>query len=181
MSYHSLTKAETYTVETSINDLLNSTDMTRLLESHSLIKIHGRRNDVYLVQPEDLLLLEKFSIGITSKNYSLIHVRIKLGFFIHENFLIGIESLNFLAPLTKKKVHLDDRATQQFIYGKDIEITTASSKEQIADLQDQSTIMVFSPNDLPLGYAKFFNKETNPWLQNLVDIGIYLRSEKSAF
>lgn len=179
--YQSLTKVETKTVETTINDILHSSDMTRLLENHSLIKIYGRRNDVYLVRPEDLLLLDQLSTKIASENYSLIHARVKLGFFIQANFLISIESLNFFAPLTKRKIYLDDKAMQQFIYGKDIEIKTMSLNKQIIDLQDQSTIMIFSPNDLPLGYARFFVKEKNSWLQNLVDIGIYLRSEKSAF
>ncbi len=179
--FKQLTKDETNQVETTINQILDSDAMTIILKRKMLIKIKGDRNDVYLVLKEDISLFERLSSKLPEKSFSIEHARIKLGFFIHEKFLIGIESLTLLSPLTRKRISLDTKNTQKFIYGKDIVINTISLQKQIEHLEENTTIMVFSDNNIPLGYAKIFSKEKNAWLQNLVDIGIFLRSEKSAF
>ncbi|UCG90319.1 MAG: hypothetical protein JSU57_00910 [Candidatus Heimdallarchaeota archaeon] len=181
MLFKPLTKDEIKEVETTINQLLDSDAMTIVLKRRTLIKIKGDRSDVYLVLKEDIPLLERLSSKLPEKNFSIVHARIKLGFFIHEKFLIAIESISFLSPLTRKRISLDTKSTQKFIYGKDVVINTISLQKQIEHLEENATIMVFSDNNIPLGYAKVFSKEKNPWLQNLVDVGIFLRSEKSAF
>ena len=76
---------------------------------------------------------------------------------------------------------MDADTTTEFIFGKDVEIDTISTKNQIEHLNDDATIMVFSNTGIPLGYAEIISNGTETWLKNLVDIGIFLRSEKSAF
>ncbi|MFX0016761.1 MAG: hypothetical protein ACFFB2_17230 [Promethearchaeota archaeon] len=181
MLYKLLTKEEIRQVEISINQLLGYNAMTEILEEKRLIKIEGRRNEIYLVQQNDLPLFEHFSSNVQENILKLVFARIKLGFFIQEKFLVGIESLSFLNPLTQRKIQLDTESTQKFIFGKDIDISTVSLEKQIKDLEENSIVMISSENNIPLGYAKIISKEENPWLQNLVDIGIFLRSEKSAF
>ncbi len=180
MLYKPLSKEETTQVVTTISHLLGSNVMTNILERKKLIKIMGRRNDVYLVLHEDLPFFDRLSFN-HEQRLNIVHARIKLGFFIHEKFLIGIESLSFLAPFVGNKIQLDAHCTQKFIYGNDININTILLQKQIKHLEEDTTIMVFSDNNIPLGYAKIFSKEKKIWLQNLVDIGIFLRSEKSAF
>ncbi|MFX1282355.1 MAG: hypothetical protein ACFFB5_01820 [Promethearchaeota archaeon] len=181
MFFKPLTIDETNQVETTINQLLDSDAMTIILKRKELIKIKGDRNDVYLVSKEDIHLFERLSSKLPKKDLNIVHARIKLGFFIHEKFLIGIESLSFLSPLTHRRISLDTKSTQKFIYGNDIVINTVSLKKQIKHLEENTTIIVFSDTNIPIGYAKILSKEKKPWLQNLVDIGIFLRSEKSAF
>jgi ribosome biogenesis protein Nip4 len=104
-----------------------------------------------------------------------------MGFLIHEKFFVGIESLTFLAPFTHRKIFLSEQETKRFIYGKDIKVAINHLDEQISDLEENTMVIVFSPNKIPLGYAMIRSKANYLWLQNIVDIGIYLRSEKSAF
>lgn len=181
MSFQLLTEKEAEEVEKTIDELLGFSAMTLILEKKNLIKIKGRRHDVYMVLSEDLPLLEHLSFKISVNNFSVVHAGVKLGFFIHEKFLIGIESLTLLAPLTRKKIQLNERHTQQFIFGKDIKVNTPILRNQIAPFEENSTIIIFSQDNIAIGYAKIRSKENNPWLQNLVDVGIFLRSEKSAF
>ena len=181
MLYKPLSKEETTQVVTSINRLLGSNVMTNIMKRKNLIKIKGGRNDVYLVLHEDLPFFDRLSFNLPEQRLNIVHARIKLGFFIHEKFLIGIESLSFLAPFVENKIQLDAHCTKKFIYGNDIDINAILLQKQIKHLEEDTTIMVFSDNNIPLGYAKVFSKEKRLWLQNLVDIGIFLRSEKSAF
>lgn len=178
--YEILTKEEIIQVETTINHLLDS-GTPNIFAGKNLIKIKDRRNDVYLVSHEDLLLFDCFSSKLPEKSLTIAHARVKLGFFIHEKFLIGIESLTFLAPFTQKRIQLDPHNTKKFVFGKDVEIKTVLLQKQIDFLDEKTTIMVFSNTNIPLGYGKIVSRDTKPWLQNLVDIGIFLRSEKSAF
>ncbi len=178
--YTILSKEEIKQVETSINHLLDS-NAPNIFAGNKLIKIIDRRNDIYLVQQEDLSLFDHLSSVFPELSFSIAHARVKLGFLIHERFLIGIESLTFLAPYARRRIQLDARNTTKFIFGKDVEIDTVSLQKQIEHFDENDTIMIFSNTDIPLGYAKIITNATKSWLQNLVDIGIFLRSEKSAF
>ena len=177
MFFQHLSDNEAQQVENAFNQLLNSTDMAHFLENKTLIKILGHRNEIYLVSLENLSLLELFTTKLPKKTGRIVYAGIKLGFFIHDRFMFGIESIYFLAPFIKKKIKLDAKNTQKFIYGKESQIQA----DQIQNLEENSTIMVFSPDEIPLGYAKILSKNQELLLQNLVDIGIFLRSEKSAF
>ncbi len=181
MLYKLLTKEETRKVETTINQLLSSSAMTDILVRKRLVKITDRRTDVFLVLPEDIPLFKQLASNLSIRKGRIVHTRVKLGFFIHEKFLIGIESLAFLAPLTQKRIRLDTQNTKKFIYGKDIDLTTDSLQKQTEDLEDKDTIMIFSHNDIPIGYAKIISNKRGSWLQNLVDVGIFIRSEKTSF
>ncbi|MHA2246638.1 MAG: hypothetical protein ACXADY_16975 [Candidatus Hodarchaeales archaeon] len=181
MLYNPLSKEKTTQVVTTINHVLGSNIMTKVMEKKNLIKIIGHRNDVYMVLREDLPFFDRLSSNLSEQELNIVHARIKLGFFIHEKFLIGIESLSFLAPFVVNKIQLDAHCTLKFIYGNDIDINTILLQKQIKHLEEDTTIMVFSDNNIPLGYAKIFSKKEKLCLQNLVDIGIFLRSEKSAF
>ncbi|MHA2202933.1 MAG: hypothetical protein ACW991_04535 [Candidatus Hodarchaeales archaeon] len=178
--YKNLSNEEIRKVEKTINQLVDS-NTTNIFAGKELIKIIDRRNDIYLVPQEDLSLFDHFSSNFPELSFFISHARVKLGFFIHERFLIGIESLTFLAPYARRRIQLDVRNTRKFIFGKDVEIDTVSLQKQIEHFDENATIMIFSNTDIPLGYAKIITNATKLWLQNLVDIGIFLRSEKSAF
>ncbi|MFX0206548.1 MAG: hypothetical protein ACFFDT_11235 [Candidatus Hodarchaeota archaeon] len=179
--YEPLTNAEILQVEKIMDNLFNSNITGDIIKENVLIKIVGKRNEVYLISPSDITLLNYISSNPTLRDCKVVHARIKIGFFIHEKFFIGIESLTFLAPYIKRKIVLTDQKTHQFIYGKDIEVDSNHLFDQISELKENTIVMVFSPNKIPLGYAKIRSKANHHWLQNIVDIGIYLRSEKSAF
>ncbi len=178
--YRKLSKKEYITVKTTIYHILGS-NVTNIFAGRELIKIIDRRNEIYLVSKEDLSLFDHFSSHLPEKSLTIEYARIKLGFFIHEKFLIGIESLTFLAPYARRRIQLDTRNTTKFTFGKDVEIDTVLLKKQIKHLEDNATIMIFSNTDIPLGYAKIISNGSKLSLQNLVDIGLFLRSEKSAF
>lgn len=179
--YEPLTKTEISQVEKILDNLLNSNITADIIKEKVLIKIMGKRNEVYLISPSDITFFDNISSNPTLRDCKVVHAKIKIGFFIHEKFFIGIESLTFLAPFTHRKIVLTDRKTRRFIYGKDIKVVTNHLYAQISELKENTMVIVFSPNKIPLGYAKIRSKANNLWLQNIVDIGIYLRSEKSAF
>ena len=178
--YERLSKKEVKLVETSINHLLGS-NVFDIFVGKELIKIIDRRTEIFLVPKEDLFLFDNFSSLLPEKILIIAHARIKLGFFIQKKFLIGIESLAFLAPFARKRVQLDAHNTRSFIFGKDVEINTDSLQNQLEYLDKDATVMVFSSTNIPLGYVRIISNGTKKWLQNLIDIGVFLRSEKSAF
>ncbi|MHA2225805.1 MAG: hypothetical protein ACXAC8_11410 [Candidatus Hodarchaeales archaeon] len=177
MVFQYLSEKESHQIEKAFNQLLNSTEMAHILENKMLIKISGHRKEIYLVSWENLSLLELIATKSLKRTGRIVYAGTKLGFFIHDRFMFGIESINFMAPFIKNKILLDAKNTQKFIYGKEIQIQA----DQNQNLVENSTIMVFSPNEIPLGYAKILSKNQKLLLHNLVDIGIFLRSEKSAF
>jgi ribosome biogenesis protein Nip4 len=177
--YEGLSKEEKRLVETKIKQLLNS-DITNIFAGKQLIKIKNRRKEIFLVSREILSLLDHFS-SQPLEMLSIEYIQLKLGFFIQKKFLIGIESLMFLAPKARNKVQLDTENTTKFIFGKDVEIDTASLKKKVEHLNENETIIVFSNTDIPLGYANIISNGEKFWLKNLIDIGIFLRSEKKAF
>ncbi|MFX1515970.1 MAG: hypothetical protein ACFFC6_06650 [Promethearchaeota archaeon] len=179
-SYERLSEEEIKSVETTIEDLIGS-NITNIFEGKQFVKIKNNRNEIYVISQKDLFLLDHISSQNLEDNFSIEHAGIKLGFFIHNKFLIGIESLTFLAPYTRKKIHLDVNNTKRFIFGKDVEMDTVALQKKIKNLNINTLIMVFSKTDIPLGYAKVISNGVKLWLQNIVDIGIFLRSEKSAF
>ena len=112
----------------------------------------------------------------------LVFLRIKLGFWIRNRFRIGIESLPFLAPLCKSPLVLPSkRQVTRFIYGKNVEFPLNESTTEEYEYIDGSIVIVSSKNQIPLGYAILKRRKDKVFLKNIIDIGIYLRSEKSAF
>lgn len=181
ISYTCLKTHEKRIIENTINQILGSSAISNILENKQLISIDGNRKEVYLINESDLALLDQISMPSLEKSCTLVHARIKLGFFIRDAFYIGIESLSLLAPHALKKVLLNKRETRNFIYGKDIDVTRKSLLEQIKKFKKNEVIIAFSNENLPVGFTKIVFEEKNIILHNLIDIGIYLRSEKSAF
>ncbi len=161
--------------------ILGTKLMNHILETKSLIKIKQQREDVFLVSQSDLAIFKKISSIEVESKVRLVHARIKLGFFIQTSFMVSIEAISFLAPLTQRKVLLNVKDSQKFIYGKDIGTLTPYISNQIEGFDTKFPIMLFSSDNIPLGFAKLHANERESWLKNLIDIGIYLRSEKSAF
>ncbi len=181
ISYTCLKIHEKRIIEDTINQILGSSEISNILENRKLISIDRNRKEVYLIPESDLTLLDQISLPSLEKSCRLVHARIKLGFFIRDAFYIGIESLLLLAPHALKKISLNKRETRNFIYGKDIDVTRKSLLEQIKNFKENEVLIVFSDENLPVGFTKIvFNRKTI-LLHNLIDIGIYLRSEKSAF
>lgn len=164
-----------------INRVLGTEIMNHILETKSIIKIKYQREEVFLVFQSDLVIFEKISSLESNSKVKLVHARVKLGFFIQNHFMVSIEAISFLAPLTQRKILLNAKETKQFTYGKDITKLSQNTKSQIEKFNKETPIMIFSPENIPLGFAKICSSERETWLQNLIDIGIYLRSEKSAF
>jgi ribosome biogenesis protein Nip4 len=164
-----------------INRILGTETMNHILETKSLIKIKHQREEVYLVSQSDMAIFKKISSIEAESKIKLVHARVKLGFFIQNSFMVSIEAISFLAPLTQQKILLNERDTKRFIYGKDIKNLTLNIRNQIEKYNTNFPIMIFSSENIPLGFAKIHINKRKPWLQNLIDIGIYLRSEKSAF
>jgi ribosome biogenesis protein Nip4 len=179
--YEPLTKTEISEVEKMLDNLLNSNITADIIKEKVLIKIMGKRNEVYLISPSDITFFDYVSSNPTLRECNVVHAKIKMGFLIHEKFFVGIESLTFLAPFTHRKIFLSEQETKRFIYGKDIKVANTPLSVQISDLEENTMVIVFSPNEIPLGYARIRSKANNLWVQNVVDIGIYIRSEKSAF
>ena len=179
-SYERLSNEEKKSVEVTIKGLIDS-NITNVFAGKEFVKIKGRRKEIFLISQRDQSFINRFSSQMLEEELFIEHVGIKLGFFIQNKFLIGIESLMFLAPFTRKKIHLDANNTKKFIFGKDVDIDTVSLHKQIKYHNENTPITIFSNTNIPLGYAKVISNGTSKWLQNLVDIGIFLRSEKSAF
>ena len=176
-----LTDEEIASVSMVINEILISDDFSQILKTHTLIKIRDRRDEIFLILSSDYLNLRNFMTGDKSKNYKILSFKIKLGFFIGQNFKIGIESLRFLANYCQNPIFINFRQEERFIYGKNINLNVDESKNVLAKFSDGSLILVFNRKLIPVGYAKIFQKQDSVQLKNIIDIGIYLRSEKTAF
>ncbi|MHA1214047.1 MAG: hypothetical protein ACTSPG_02050 [Candidatus Hodarchaeales archaeon] len=162
-----------------ILDIVDNQYIRQILDSQVLYEIDKQRREVFLIPKTSLKILN--TIIDSESGSQLIHLFIKLGFFIQKKFLIGIESLNLLAPLTNRKILLNLKDSERFIFGKDLDIHTGKSVKIIGKKNPGIPIIVFSYQNIPLGYAIIHLEEDNSWIQNLVDTGIYLRSEKTAF
>lgn len=146
-----------------------------------LIKIQDKREDVYLIEPSDEQSLKKFVSKEGRKTFTLQTGKIKLGFFIRQEFRIGIESLRFIAQYCKYPVMISSRQSERFIYGKDVKLRLEESTDLQRNISDGSLVLVENKNRNPIGYAKIFHEQDSSHLKNIIDIGIYLRSEKTAF
>ncbi|MHA2075163.1 MAG: hypothetical protein ACW97X_11130, partial [Candidatus Hodarchaeales archaeon] len=83
-------------IEECIFQILGSSEISNIFENKHLISIYRHRKEVFLIPESDLTLLNQILINSNKKKGILVHARIKLGFFIRNDFYIGIESLSFL-------------------------------------------------------------------------------------
>ncbi|MFW9779735.1 MAG: hypothetical protein ACFFE8_12850 [Candidatus Heimdallarchaeota archaeon] len=188
-AWKSLDPQEVETVIQKVNAIWGADIMTHLLGKYLLVKREGERSEVYLVPTSDLKLLNLLTSSLTQQNGQLIYAKTKLGFFIRNQFHLGIESLSFLfavaAPPTRKLI-LQPKETQQFIYGKNLEHPSPQTLRQLEELavqewEDETPIIVLSDRQIPLGLGSYRVNGNSRWLLNIIDVGIYLRAEKTAF
>ena len=174
-SFGVLNADEEILVKKTIYALLENKEFESLLEQYRLFKIEHHRLEVYLVPLDFIPVINLMQNHL--KTDQIIQIGGKLGFFINENFFIGIESLSYLAPLTKRKLILNPRETTKFLYGQNFKV----EDQDISFSYFNSPIIICSNTKIPIGLGILKLNENVLFLKNLIDVGIYLRSEKSAF
>ncbi len=181
MSIELLTSREKEEVEKSVNGVAGKAIMNELLESRLLVKLQGRRIEILFVTEEQYSIWKKIAHNLKERRGTPVHLGIKLGFLISGKFRIGIESLSFLSPLISRKLILTQFQSQRFFYGRNVAVTNESLQKQIRNFDYDFPFLIESHDNIPIGFARVVEKDGKKILQNLVDIGIFLRSEKTAF
>jgi ribosome biogenesis protein Nip4 len=177
-----LKKEEIEQVASVVDQILLTMKFENIIKNKALIMVHNKRKNIYLIDEADKELINSFSTFKYEEECIPVFLKIKLGFWIKNSFRIGIESLPFFAPLCKNPIILPSkRQVTRFIYGKNIEIPLNDAITNIKEYIDGSMQIVCSKSRIPLGYAKLKLGKEKVFLKNIIDIGIYLRSEKTAF
>jgi ribosome biogenesis protein Nip4 len=181
VKFKTLSDDEVLKVAQVIHQILSIEEFEKICSNYNLIKLKGRREEVYIIKKEDQWLLDELTKLNRNPQCKFVLVKIKLGFFIRNQFRLGIESLPFLASSCNHKVILSSKQAKRFIYGKDVTLSLNDVKKGKNQIKNDSLIMIFNKNNLALGYAKTSKNQGLIHLQNTVDIGLYVRSEKTAF
>ncbi|MHA1947715.1 MAG: hypothetical protein ACXAC6_12785 [Candidatus Hodarchaeales archaeon] len=177
-----LKEEEIVQVASVVDQILLTMKFENIIKNKALIMVHSRRKNIYLIDEVDKELINVFSTDKCEEECIPVFLKIKLGFWIKNTFRIGIESLPFFAPLCKNPIILPSkRQVTRFIYGKNVEIPLNDAITNIKEYIDGSMQIIFTKSRIPLGYAKLKLGKEKIHLKNIIDIGIYLRSEKTAF
>lgn len=176
-----LSNTESQNIINIVEEMLGSDVSTQIFKNKQFVMVSDRRNEIYLINNEDQYSIELLREISKELKCTPKHIKMKLGFLIKGKFKIGIESLPFLAPYTKKPFILTSKQVNRFIYGKNILLDEKDEIKNQKKLEEGQIVIVFEKSMIPLGYGKIVKKPKARYLENLVDIGIYLRSEKSAF
>ena len=185
----SLDEKEVQLVVQKVNAIWHTDIMSQILHEHALVKREGERSEVYLIPHSDLYILDLLVSSLVQQDGQLVYAKTKLGFFIRNQFNLGIEPLGFLLsvaiPPTRKLV-LELKETEQFIYGKNLKRLSRKTLQQLEGLvargiAKEVPIVVLSRDRIPLGLVSYRVSGNTKWLLNLIDVGIYLRAEKTAF
>jgi len=165
-----------------IDQILLTTKFESILENKALIMVHNKRKGIFLIEQADRAYVKSLSVENYNRDCKPVFLKIKLGFWIRDKFRIGIESLPFLAQFCKYPIVVPSkRQVTKFIYGRNIEILPNENIRDNFKHADGSTVLLTSKSRIPLGYAKVRLEKDKIRLKNVIDIGIYLRSEKTAF
>jgi ribosome biogenesis protein Nip4 len=164
-----------------IHQILPTEEFEKICSHYNLIKLQDRREEVYIIKKEEQWLLDELTKMKRIPQCKLVLVKIKLGFFIGNQFRLGIESLPFLASICNHEVTLSSKQAERFIYGKDVTLLLNDAKKGKNKIRNNSLVVIFNENNLALGYAKTSKNQEVVHLQNIIDIGLYVRSEKTAF
>jgi ribosome biogenesis protein Nip4 len=165
-----------------VSQVIPINEFSQFCANYNFFKLHDRREDVYIIKKEDLMIFDEVIKFLMISPSKLAHLKIKLGFFLKNRFRIGIESLQTLPlPFQKSPFIINDKQAERFIYGKNVEIPIIDENNHVLTISDTSITAVFNKNQIPLGYAKIIKNENQILLKNIIDIGLYLRSEKTAF
>ena len=181
MKIKTLSDEEILRVAEVIHQILPIYEFEKICVNHDLVKLKDRREEVYLLRKENQRLLDELTKLKRITGCKLVLINIKLGFFIKNQFRLGIESIPFLAPFCNHKVILSSKQSERFIYGKDVILSIKEKKASNNNIKNNSFVMIFNENNLALGYAKTSMNQDFINLYNIVDIGLYIRSEKTAF
>ncbi len=181
MRISTLSEKEIRAVTRTINELINENELNSIQKKYSPIKIRDQREDVYLFKTSEKSWLNKIIEGGGTKLFSIRAYKVKLGFLINQEFKIGIESLRFVARYCQNPIILSSRQVERFIYGKDVDKNLENSKNYSTVASEGSLVLVTDKKGIPIGYARLYQKQDRIHLKNIIDIGIYLRSEKTAF
>ena len=182
MTISFLKKEEIEQVVSIIDQILLTTKFESILKNKALIMVHKKRKTIFLIDETDDIYINAFSVENRNEGCKPEFLKINLGFWIRGKCRIGIESLPFLAQFCEYPIILpSNRHVTRFIYGKNVEILLNDSIRATARYIDGSIVIVSSKTRIPLGYAKLNLKKDKIHLKNVIDIGIYLRSEKTAF
>ncbi|MHA1940981.1 MAG: hypothetical protein ACW97P_04565 [Candidatus Hodarchaeales archaeon] len=181
MMISSVSSAESQHIIKIIIDILKSDEILNIFNNKQLIMVSDKRDDLYLIDNKDQPLIELLNTTSKDCNCFLRYIKIKMGFLIKGEFKIGIESLPLLAPYARKPFILTTKQTNLFIYGKSFPIHEKAETNETTSFKEGEMVIVFGKTMIPIGYGKIIKKANTTYLENLVDIGIYLRSEKSAF
>jgi len=182
VTFSFLKKEEIEQVVSVIDQILLTTKFQSILKNKTLIMVHNKRKSIFLIDETDKQYLNPFSVENRNEGCNPIFLKINLGFWIRDKFRIGIESLPFLAQFCENPIILPSkRQVTRFIYGKNVEILPNDSIRDTIGYIDGSIVIIYSKKQIPLGYAKLKLKKDKIHLKNVIDIGIYLRSEKTAF
>jgi ribosome biogenesis protein Nip4 len=177
-----LKEEEIEQVASVIDELQLTVKFENIRKNKALISNNNRRKNIYLIDEVDKELISAFSTDKCEEECIPVFLKIKLGFWIKNSFRIGIESLPFFAPLCKNPIILPSKKHgTRFIYGKNVEIALNDAITNAKEHIDGSICIISSKSRIPLGYAKLKLGKDKLHLKNIIDIGIYLRSEKTAF
>jgi ribosome biogenesis protein Nip4 len=176
-----LSENESSIVTGTIKELTRSDKISAILHSYIMIKIPDKREDVYLIESSDEQSLKQIVSKEGNQTFSMKTGKIKLGFFIRQEFRISIESLRFIAQYCNDPVFVSSKQVERFIYGKDVNLGVKESTNYQNNTANDSLVLVVDKNRNPIGIAKIFHNQDGSYLKNIIDIGIYLRSEKTAF
>lgn len=182
MTISFLKKEEIEQVVSVIDQILLTTKFESILKNKALIMVHTKRKNIFLIDETDDRYINSLRVENRNVGCTPVFFKINLGFWIRDKFRIGIESLPFLAQFCEYPIILPSkRQVTRFIYGKNVEIFLKDSIRATTRYIDGSIVIVSSKKRIPLGYAKLNLKKDKIHLKNVIDIGIYLRSEKTAF
>ncbi|MCK4848346.1 MAG: hypothetical protein KAT16_04925 [Candidatus Heimdallarchaeota archaeon] len=182
MTISFLKKEEIEQVVSAIDQILLTTKFESILKNKALIKVDNKRKSIFLIDETDKEFINSFSVKNPNEGCKPVFLKINLGFWIRDKFKIGIESLPFLSQFCEYPIILPSkRQVTRFIYGRNVEIFLNDTIRDTIRYIDGSIAIISSKNRIPLGYAKLTLEKNKIHLKNIIDIGIYLRSEKTAF
>lgn len=123
---------------------------------------------------------------ISSNNFPTLKVNLigqQLGIMRGHRCSLGIEFVHILSKKTKKGIILNDKGSNHLIYGNNI--TEKHVKETFGEISNDTRILLLDESKKALGIGNVERIHQNDEealesieIKNLVDIGVYLRSEK---
>lgn len=161
-----------------LESLISKENIDNLTKHYKvLINRSEKRKSVYMVTEEIFKQYQELFTTEESRK-DLYWIGERIGFLMKEKLLIGIEGLSVLGELFTEKIILKEKNATKFLYGRDViiqENTSKYTKETIKLIQDEKG------RTLGLGKLVYNEKGEIFKVKNVVDLGKYLRGEKTLF